>query len=213
MYPTMATRESDAGVLSVVETPRLRLERWNDAHFEHFTRFMRNPDVIRYIRPGPLDWERAVEQHEHSLAEWELFGFGKRAIVEAASGHWLGFVELSVVGPGKGSRDEDVELGYFVEPARWGEGIATEAALAARDEAFERCYLQDLIGRCRVENLASARVLEKVGFKRLRPFELQDGIVVEIHRLQRIDWSGPTGRRSGGNTDAHHTGAAYRETG
>jgi len=101
MYPDMATRTSDADVLSVIETPRLRLERWDDAHFEHFTRFMRNPDVIRYIRPAPLDRDRAVEQHEHSLAEWELFGFGKRAIVEAASGDWLGFVELSVVGPAR----------------------------------------------------------------------------------------------------------------
>jgi RimJ/RimL family protein N-acetyltransferase len=209
----MATRESDIGVRSVVETPRLRLERWDDSHFERFSRFMRHPDVIRYIRPGPLDWERAVEQHEHSLAEWELFGFGKRAIIEATSERWLGFVELSLVGPGKGSRDDDVELGYFIEPARWGEGIATEAAFAARDEAFGRCGLLELIGRCRVENLASARVLEKVGFQRLRPFELQDGIVVEIHRLQRDEWSGQTGRRAGRGSDAQVTGAEYRETG
>ena len=69
------------------------------------------------------------------------------------------------------------------------QGIATEAALATRDEAFDRCGLEELIGRCRVENVASARVLAKVGFERLRLFELDDGIVVEIHRLQRADWT------------------------
>jgi RimJ/RimL family protein N-acetyltransferase len=209
----MATRESEAGTRAVLETPRLRLERWDDAHFERFARFMRDRDVIRYIRPAPLDTERALEQHEHSLAEWELYGFGKRALIEAATERWLGFVELSLVGPGKGSRDDDVELGYFVEPSRWGEGIATEAAFAMRDEAFGRCGLVELIGRCRIENAASARVLEKVGFQRLRLFELHDGIVVEIHRLQRDDWSGPTGRRSSIGADAHATGAEYRETG
>jgi RimJ/RimL family protein N-acetyltransferase len=212
----MAMREMDAGVLVALETERLRLERWTERHLEPFARFMRNPEVIRYIRPGPLDHARALEQHEHSLAEWDLFGFGKRAIIEIETGDWLGFAELSLVGPGKGSRDDDVEMGYFIEPSRWGEGIATEAAYALRDEAFGRCGLEELIGRCRVENRASRRVLAKVGFQFLRPFELQDGIVVEIHRLQREHWTAFPGRRGalaleldGGPV----TGAEYRETG
>jgi RimJ/RimL family protein N-acetyltransferase len=209
----MATRERNAGVLHVLETERLHLERWDDAHFERFARFMRNPAVIRYIRPEPLDHDRALEQHGHSLAEWELLGFGKRAIIEAETGAWLGFTELSLVGPGKGSRDEDVELGYFIEPGRWGEGIATEAAEALRDEAFGRCGLAELIGRCRVENVASRRVLAKVGFHKLRLFELADGIVVEIHRLQRDDWSEREGRRGTIAHDSPVTGAEYRETG
>ena len=91
--------------------------------------FMRDPAVIRYIRAEPLDRASAIEQHEHSLAEWELYGFGKRAIIEADTSRWLGFVELSLVGPGKGSRDDDVEIGYFVRPDRWRQGIATEAAI------------------------------------------------------------------------------------
>jgi RimJ/RimL family protein N-acetyltransferase len=210
----MATRQTDFDVRSVIETARLRLEPWNDAHFERFARFMRNPDVIRYIRPEPLDLARAMEQHQRSLEEWAAFGFGKRAVIEAETDLWLGFVELSRVGPHKGSRDEDVELGYFVEPSRWGEGIATEAAFAIRDEAFDRCGVDELIGRCRVENAASARVLAKVGFRRLRLFELDDGIVVEIHRLQRANWTGPVGLRErtireGGPS----AGADYRETG
>jgi len=118
------------------------------------------------------------------------------------------------VGPRKGSRDDDVELGYFVEPSRWGEGIATEAAIATRDEAFDRCGVNELIGRCRVENAASARVLAKAGFRRLRLFELDDGIVVEIHRIQRAHWTVPPGcreRTTRGGTAS--TGAEYRETG
>jgi RimJ/RimL family protein N-acetyltransferase len=210
----MAARQMKIDVHEAIETPRLRLEPWHDSHFERFAGFMRDPEVIRYIRPAPLHFDRALEQHEHSLIEWETHGFGKRAIIESATDRWLGFVELSLVGPGKGSRDDDVEIGYFVEPARWGEGIATEAALAVRDDAFERCGLEELIGRCRVENLASARVLAKVGFHRLRLFELDDGIVVEIHRLERAHWSGPLGQRNATTHDAGTgTGAEYRETG
>jgi ribosomal-protein-alanine N-acetyltransferase len=210
----MTIRESEYRVRSAIETPRLRLEPWNDAHFERFSRFMRDPDVIRYIRAEPLDRDRALEQHERSLEEWDIFGFGKRAMIEADTETWLGFVELSRVGPGKGSRDDDIELGYFVEPSRWGEGIATEAALATRDEAFDRCGIDELIGRCRVENIASARVLAKVGFRPLRLFQLADGISVSIHRLTRANWSGPLGRRDRleGVVDLP-SGGEYRETG
>ena len=190
----MATRQANVEARAAIETDRLLLEPWSDSHFERFAKFMRDPAVIRYIRPQPLDRERALEQHEHSLADWDSLGFGKRAIIEAETGRWLGFAELSVVGPRKGSRDDDIEIGYFVEPSRWGEGIATEAAFATRDDAFDRCGLDELIGRCRVENLASSRVLAKVGFERLRLFELEDGIVVEIHRLQRAHWTGPMRR-------------------
>jgi RimJ/RimL family protein N-acetyltransferase len=210
----MDGRLIESGAVDAVETARLRLERWDDSHFERFAQFMRDPDVIRYIRPGPLDGARATEQHERSLEEWETNGFGKRAMIELATGEWLGFVELSRVGPGKGCRDEDVEIGYFVAPSRWGEGIATEAASATRDEAFERLALDELIGRCRVENIASARVLAKVGFRLLRLFELDDGILVEIHRLQRAHWTPPRGHRSTlVRESGPATGAEYRETG
>jgi RimJ/RimL family protein N-acetyltransferase len=209
----MATRERDVRSGDALETARLRLERWDDAHFDDFARFMQNTSVTRFIRARPLDLRQAREQHRHSLADWEALGYGKRAILEADTGAWLGFVELSLVGPGKGSRDDDVELGYFIEPSRWGEGIATEAAIALRDEAFGRCLLAELIGRCRVENTASRRVLAKVGFQRLRNFQLADGIVVEIHRLQRDDWTSQDSRRGSVEHDGHPTGAEYRETG
>jgi RimJ/RimL family protein N-acetyltransferase len=210
----MATREWDLRTRTTLETARLRLEPWDDSHFERFAMFMRNPDVIEYIRRQPLDHALAVEFHERSLVEWDLYGFGKRAIIERSTDRWLGFAELNLVGPGKGSRDDDVEIGYFIEPSHWGEGIATEAALELRDEAFGRCSLSELVGRCRIENVASARVLEKVGFSRLRLFEFDDGIVVQIHHLRREQWEGVEPRRPVAPSDtAFGLGAEYRETG
>jgi ribosomal-protein-alanine N-acetyltransferase len=210
----MATRPWEVDARGVIETARLRLEPWDDTHFDRFADFMQDPAVIRFIRAAPLDPASAFEQHERSLEEWATYGFGKRAIIDVATERWLGFVELSLVGPGKGSRDEDVEIGYFVRPDRWRQGIATEAAMATRDEAFERCGIQELIGRCRVENIASARVLAKVGFELLRLFEIDDGIVVEIYRLQRANWRPHTvGRNGTGPEGGPATGAEYRETG
>lgn len=203
----------------VLVTPRLRLQRWDDSHFDDFLGFMRDPAVIRYIRPLPLSDEKGIEHHARSLEEWEIHGFGKRAVLDAATGEWLGFVELSLVGPGKGCREEDVEIGYFIVPARWGEGIATEAAIAVRDEAFRRVGLDELIGRSRVENGASARVMAKAGFRHVRSYTLDEGVTVDIHRISRDEWTrnrigallhstGPVPPRASGDRRG-----GYRETG
>ncbi len=184
----MELRTSIVSPVDVIETPRLLLQRWGDAHFDDFLRFMRDPDVIRYIRPLPLSDEKGAEHHLRSLEEWELHGFGKRAVLEAETGAWLGFVELSLVGPGKGCREDDVEIGYFIVPERWGQGLAIEAAIAARDEAFGRVGLYELIGRSRVENAASARVMAKAGFRHVRSHVLEEGVTVDIHRISRDEW-------------------------
>jgi hypothetical protein len=58
-------------------------------------------------------------------------------------------------------------------------------------------------------------VLAKVGFKRLRLFELDDGVVVEIHHLRREHWDGDETdrRRADGGDASSGAGAEYRETG
>ena len=215
----MAIQASGVLPADVIETPRLRLQRWDDSHFDDFLRFMCDPDVIRYIRAAPLTAEQGVEHHALSLGEWELHGFGKRGIIETTTGCWLGFVELSLVGPGKGCREDDVEIGYFIEPSRWGEGLATEAASAVRDEAFGRVGLTELVGRSRVENTASARVMQKIGLRYARSHAVTEGVMVDIHRLGREDWLlsrfGTLDRTSPPRPPRADAGreAGYRETG
>ncbi len=57
------------------------------------------------------------------------------------------------------------EIGYWIGEPYWGQGYATEAVQAVIDCAFARRGLPRLIGRCRVGNPASRRVLEKCGFQ------------------------------------------------
>lgn len=55
------------------------------------------------------------------------------------------------------------EIGYFIDPAEWGRGYATEACQKLLQQAFTRHGLNRVFGRCLVRNPASRRVLEKVG--------------------------------------------------
>ena len=137
---------------TALETPRLRLEPWDDAHFERFAALHARPRRDPLHPPEPLDRASALEHHERSLAEWDLHGFGKRAIIEPETDHWLGFVELSLVGPTRDRATTTSSSGTSSSRPAGARGSRRKPRSRARDEAFERCGLNELVGRCRVEN-------------------------------------------------------------
>src|SRR3954470_8765901 len=58
---------------------------------------------------------------------------------------------------------EELEIGYRIDPAFWNRGLATEAAQAVRDYAFNDLCLSRVISLIHPENIASWRVAEKNG--------------------------------------------------
>jgi RimJ/RimL family protein N-acetyltransferase len=58
------------------------------------------------------------------------------------------------------------EIGFALHPDHHGHGYATEAARALVDYGFGEVGLHRIIGRLEARNLASARVLEKLGMRR-----------------------------------------------
>ena len=58
---------------------------------------------------------------------------------------------------------EELEIAYRLDPSCWGQGIATEAARAVRDHAFDDLQLSHVISLIHPENTASRRVAEKNG--------------------------------------------------
>jgi len=55
------------------------------------------------------------------------------------------------------------ELGWRLASGTWGRGLATEAATAARDDAFQRLALAELISIIHPENTRSRRLAGKLG--------------------------------------------------
>lgn len=89
--------------------------------------------------------------------------------------------------------EHEAEIGYWIGEPFWGRGIATEAVQAAIDRAFRDSHLQRLIGRCRVANKASRRVLEKCGFQytgtgMCRSRALNSSVPSEDFVLERSVW-------------------------
>lgn len=76
------------------------------------------------------------------------------------TGENIGYVQLVNIGEGW-------ELGYHVAKAYTGRGYATEAARAFLPAMAVKCHLSEIYGICLADNLASVRVMEKLGFENL----------------------------------------------
>lgn len=86
------------------------------------------------------------------------------------------------------------EMGYVVNPAFAGLGVATTAATWCLRCAFDDWNMTEVLGRCRPENGASARVLEKLGMS-LRTTIANDVTIRGVSRssllfgITRSDWA------------------------
>ena len=69
---------------------------------------------------------------------------------------------------------EEIELGYLLAKKFWGKGFATEASLACLQYGFEQLKFKETIAITDLENVASQKVLEKIGFTK-RGIEKIDG--------------------------------------
>jgi RimJ/RimL family protein N-acetyltransferase len=147
-------------------TPRLRLRLWREQDGRGLVAINRDPEVTKFLN-SPVD-EAATEAFlGKTVRHWEEHGFGHFAL-EARdgplAGRLVGFVGVAypTFMPPLADRPE---LGWRLAPDAWGQGLATEAALAARDDAFDRLGLPELISIIHPENVRSRRVAEKVGMR------------------------------------------------
>ena len=144
-----------------VRTPRLRLRELTLADVDALGAVLGDPDVMRYY-PAPFDRRKTTEWIERNMASYADNGFGLWAVIVEADGSFAGDCGLTL--QDVGGRTE-VEVGYHIDRALWGQGLATEAAAACRDHAFEVVGVERLVAIVDARNVASRRVAEKIGMR------------------------------------------------
>lgn len=182
-------------IISELETARLRLRGWHPDDLERLACLNADPLVMRHMGRGPMSPGETRKQLERLRNHWETHGFGVWAAEDKATGALVGRIGLSyhAVWP------DDPEVGWLLDPAVWGQGLATEGGAAAVRYGFEELGATRLVSICTPENVASRRVMEKFGFtflaERIHP-EL--GIKLWVHAL--TDEAHPRSRRASPRT-------------
>jgi [ribosomal protein S5]-alanine N-acetyltransferase len=146
--------------------------------------------VMRYWAPGrPLSRDAAERNFAASLARLKKHGFGRRWIVNKENRAGLGFTDTKHFGEGCDDVSPDeIEIGWMLKPPVWGRGYATEAGAASRDEAFVRLELESIVADYHPANVASGRIMEKLGMEFERDGLTKAGWPYRLYRLTREQW-------------------------
>ena len=153
--------------------------------------YQRDPRYLCYY-----PWTERTEQDARAFVEmfrgWQAEKPRRRfqlAIVRRSDNRLIGNCGIRR----KSDNDCEADIGYELSPDCWGHGFATEAAGAIVDFGFRELGLRRISSWCIADNTASARVLERLGFRqegRLRRNEYFKGRWWDtlIYGLLSEDW-------------------------
>jgi RimJ/RimL family protein N-acetyltransferase len=162
-----------------LETERLVLRRFTAGDVDNLFDLDSDPEVMRFLNGG-TPTPREVIEHDilpRFLRSYERFpGCGFWAAIEKATGEFLGWFSFR---PPEGAGPGEVELGYRLRKAAWGQGYATEASRALIRKAFTELGVQRVVATTFAANLASRRVMEKAGLTLVRTYRITSADLVE----------------------------------
>ena len=160
-----------------IQTERLVLRPYEPTELDALHALRDHESAVRWLYDDPATIEESRERLERRIGRTRF----------ALTGDGIGFAvdrDGVVVGDASlafsSAEHLQGELGYIVHPDHQGRGYATEAAAAVLDLAFDVFGLHRVVGRVEPRNVASARVLERLGMRR-------EGLLVE-NELVKGEW-------------------------
>lgn len=146
-------------ITATIETDRLRLRAFRESDKPVIFELASNPDVRRYLG-GPIAAEHLINVRRATVGErWGIFAVAEResdlVVGSVSFDRWRGELEVS----------------YELLPSQWGRGVSDEAVGAALDWAWANTTDGSIIAVTQARNIASVRLLERLGFRPDGEFE------------------------------------------
>ncbi len=148
----------------LLETPRLRLREFQKGDEDDIHAWASDHEVVQYMIWGPNTLDHTRENLEKRLSSqkeqprhvYEL------AITLKANHALIGSCDITLVQQPRTSG----WLGYVLTQQYWRQGYMTEAVAAILKFGFSELNLHRIWATCDTRNVASARVMEKLGMRR-----------------------------------------------
>ncbi len=181
-----------------LHTARLTLRGFDRADADPLYRLQSDVNAMKYWDSSPWTDRVMIDRFFTSGDKMVKQGTGLRlAIDRRDGGGFVGWVTFNSWNP----EFRSASLGFSLLPETWGKGCATEAGVAVLDWAFATFDLNRVQAEADTRNLASRRVLEKLGFRlegTLRQDCVVDGVVSDswVFGLLRSDRHEPPIKRA-----------------
>jgi ribosomal-protein-alanine N-acetyltransferase len=165
---------------TILETPRFILREITMDDIDGLFLLESNPAVYKYLSifdpvtgenlyPPVSDKSQIIPLVEKLQKQYRETGMGRWAIISKETNDFVGWCGLKIETEIRKPQIYN-DIGYRLREEYWGQGIATETAKACLDYGYNTLKL-DSIAACAVKtNLASDRVLHKIGLKRIEDF-------------------------------------------
>ena len=145
----------------IFETPRLILRQFTMADAPLIYNLNSDPEVLKYVHEPLLENEEHAKkiieniilpQYKNDLGRWAVFTKNNSSFIG-----WCGLKHIP--------DPCIIDLGYRFLKNSWGKGFAAEAASYTLEYGFKNLLIDVITGRAHIENIASQKVLEKIGMK------------------------------------------------
>ncbi len=161
----------------MIATQRLQLREFLVSDAADFYALNADPEVIRYTRDSAFESVAAAAEFLRTYNPYHTEGMGRWAVIRKSDGAYWGWCGLRYV-PALG----EVDLGYRFFWEHWGQGYATESGKACIAYGFQVLALKRIVARAMKDNIASIRVMEKIGMRLVgeASFAAHPGVLYEI---------------------------------
>lgn len=151
-----------------IETERLLLRQWRQSDFEVYAAYYADDRTARFVG-GRMSRGKAWRHMAAIAGHWVLKGFGIWAVEEKSTGEMVG-----AIGLWEPEGWPELEVGYWLVGSAHGRGYATEAAIRARDYAYDRLGATTLVSYIDPRNEPSKRVAIRMGARLEETIEILD---------------------------------------
>ena len=171
-----------------VETERLILRELLPEDENGMWELDSDPEVHKYVGNKPvtnMEQVRAViaiirqQYTDNGIARW--------AMIEKSTNNFMGWTGLKLIKEATGGHANYFDLGYRMARKYWGQGFATESAIASLGYGFAEMGIQEFFARANIDNLASQNVLKKSGMNLVKQIYV-DGAEHYWYHLTREEW-------------------------
>ena len=142
----------------MISTKRLMIRPFTASDAADLYEYLSNPAIYNYEPGEPINIDRAMHLSQERAATTDFW-----AMDLADTGKMIGHIYFKQIEP---HELRTWEIGYIVNPAYQGEGYATEAVAALLKKEFKEKHIHRVFAHCNPENLASWKLLERVGLRR-----------------------------------------------
>lgn len=133
-----------------------------------------DPDVIRYTGDDPFRSVEATRDFIRNYDAYKKFGMGRLTLLLKDTMEYIGWCGLKY-----DPITTETDLGFRLLRKFWNKGFATETSLKMIEHGFNNLKIEKIIGRAMEENVASIRVLKKIGMVFEKDFEAHGGKCVQ----------------------------------